>query len=369
MDEHALQKMKKLVRTHSLPLSIMGGVLFIGIVSGSLWYAFSGAGRQRQDTNSQTVSTSTDTGIGNVTSTVERMLDGVLVASGTEALHTFAIAIDGHVDARPVAGLSKANLVFNVPVEGGITRYLAVYDASSTVDMIGPVRSARPYCVELADGLGAVYGHVGGSPDALKDIKNAQDFRDLNEYFNAKYYWRSSKKLAPHNTYTRMDLLNEAFFENQWKPGSITPWKYKEEDSLDGSASTTLRGTQDGPALAYGLGYRVKWEYDREENRYIRKLGGSHQIDMDGSAILTKNVVVISMPATVLDEQGRLSMHTTGRGKAVLYRDGRTFEGVWRRSAGDSFLFETIEGSDIFFNRGTTWIEIVGDASVFSFHE
>lgn len=369
MDEPTFQKIKKITHKYSLPLSVIGGVVFIGIVSGSLWYAFSGAGRHTQYTGAQTVSTSTSNELENTTSTIARILDGVFVASGTEALPTFAIAIDGHVDARPTAGLSKANLVFNMPVEGGITRYLAVYDASSTVDMIGPVRSARPYCVELADALGSVYGHVGGSPDALKDIKNAKNFRDLNEYFNSKYYWRSNKKLAPHNTYTRIDILNEAFIENQWKPGNITSWKYKEDDTLDGTASTTVRGAQDGPVLAYGGAYRVKWEYDREENRYIRKLGGSHQIDADGSAILAKNIAVISMPAKVLDDQGRLSLQTIGRGKAVLYRDGRVFDGVWRRLAGRSFVFETIEGSDLLFNRGTTWIEIIGDASVFAFYE
>ena len=204
--------------------------------------------------------------------------------------------------------------------------------------------------------------------EALRDdIKNMPRFRDLNEYFNGKYYWRSDKRSAPHNAYTRMDLLNEAFAGKNWQAGNITSWQYKEDDTMDGAASTTARGKSDGPTLAYGPGYGVQWVYDREANQYARKVGGRRQADADGSPLLAKNVVVVSMPATVIDEKGRLNMPTTGRGKARLYRDGQVSDAVWRRHQGEALTFETVDGADLSFDRGTTWVEIVGDSAVFDF--
>ena len=121
----------------------------------------------------------------------------MLVSAEEANLQPYAVMIDNHPDARPSSGLAAANLVFEVPVEGGMTRYMAVFDATTTVDQIGPVRSARPYFVELADALGAVYAHVGGSPDGLNLITSLPKFRDLNEFWNGKYFWRSAKRDAP----------------------------------------------------------------------------------------------------------------------------------------------------------------------------
>ncbi len=363
MDGEEARNISKFISKYRLLFGLLGTLAFIGIVAGSLWYAFTGVGRRTQG-DLTVPGGDASAGTASSTGMVARHLDGVMVASGTEALPAFAIAIDGHAEARPTAGLARANLVFDVPVEGGITRYLAVYDASTTADQIGPVRSARPYCVELVEGLGAVYGHVGGSPEALEDIKKMPSFRDLNEYSNGQYYWRSTDRSAPHNAYTRMDQLNEAFAAKKWSVGSITPWQYKDDDTEDGAASTTPRGTSDGPSLAYGADYAVSWSYDRPNDQYTRHVGGKKQRDADGSYIIAKNIVVVAMPATVIDDKGRLNMPTTGRGKARLFRDGHVSDAVWRRHPGEGLTFESIDGADLFFDRGITWLEIVGDASV-----
>ncbi|HSD12679.1 MAG TPA: DUF3048 domain-containing protein, partial [Patescibacteria group bacterium] len=134
--------------------------------------------------------------------TKRRVIDGVAVPEDApDVTGYFAATIDNLSVARPQAGLTKASLVFEAPVEGGITRFLAVFPDDVTADRIGPVRSARPYFLDWASEFDAVYAHVGGSPEALEKIV-AYDMRDLNEFFAGKYFWRDENRDAPHNAYT-----------------------------------------------------------------------------------------------------------------------------------------------------------------------
>jgi hypothetical protein len=341
------------------------GVLLVLISLGLGYLAVSGKARRSSGAAPATSSTSSD--LPSVaTSSVARGLDGVLVAPEEARLPVYGIMVENHVDARPLSGPAAANVAIEAPVEGGITRFLLFFDATTTVDAIGPVRSARPYFVDFARGLGAIYGHVGGSPEALRRIQNLSEFRDLNEYFNGKFFWRSSKRSAPHNAFTRSDLLASAASFRGWETGAaFVSWKYKDEASLDGGTGTsTLRGFEDGPHIRYGGSYNVSWAYDRPTNAYTRLQAGKEQKDQDGSGVYAKNIVVMLTDGKVLDAEGRLEVRTTGKGKAVIYRDGMKTEGVWRRAEGEWLGFEGMDGSDILLNRGTTWIEVVIDPTM-----
>ena len=97
--------------------------------------------------------------------------------------------IDNFPEAKPAANLSLASLVWEAPVEAGLTRLLAAYPLSAELARIGPVRSARPYFLDWAKELNALYLHCGGSDQALADIKN-RDVFDLNEFYRGWYFWR-----------------------------------------------------------------------------------------------------------------------------------------------------------------------------------
>ncbi len=344
----------------SWPLLAVGAVLVLIVSVILFWFALTGAWR-----------TAASTGVGSrasevATSTVmvPRALDGVLVPAGESNLLPYVVMIDNHPDARPSSGLAAASLVFEVPVEGGMTRYMAVFDATTTVDQIGPIRSARPYFVELADAFGAVYAHVGGSPEAIDLIKSTSGFRNLDEMSNGKSFWRSSKRYPPHNAYTRTDLLHDAVTAKGWQPRTFMAWHFKDDDPLE-SASSTPRGRTAGPKISTGGVVDVVWTYDREQNTYARSLDGRPHVETDGTRVTAKNVVVLLTDSEIIDTEGRLKLRTTGRGSALLYRDGKKFSLTWRRSAGGTFQFETVDGSDALFARGTTWVEIVTSKSVF----
>lgn len=345
----------------SWPLIAVGAVFVLAACGILLWFAVSGKGRKTETPPPpppQEVATTTAV-------LVPRAIDGILVPPAEASLLPYAVMIDNHVDARPESGLAQANLVIEAPVEGGLTRYMAFFDATTTVDQIGPVRSARPYFVELADALGAVYTHVGGSPDALANIKADKTFKDLDEYFNGKYFWRSAKRYPPHNAYTRTDLLHSAAEAKGWTSSTFRPWRYADELPLENTSGTS-RGTTSGPVVKYGGSDDVAWTYDRELNAYGRKVGGYVESDLDGTAVRAKNVVVLLTDSKVLDDVGRLSVRTTGRGPAILFHDGQSHRLTWTRTTGGSFQFETLDGADATFVRGTTWIEIVTSPNVYA---
>ena len=120
----------------------------------------------------------------------------------------FLVMIDNMEDARPQSGLDKADVVFEIEAEGGITRYMALF-YNNGADKIGPCRSARYYFAELAKGLDAVYAHVGGSTDGYSTIRQLklQDIDGIRA--TAQQFWRSKDRKAPHNCYTSTDILVE----------------------------------------------------------------------------------------------------------------------------------------------------------------
>ncbi len=350
----------------SWPLLAFGAVLLIAVIVGLLWFAISGQGRKFTstalpvETSSTVVISATSTDI-----LVPRALDGIFVQPVNAELQPYAVMVENYIGARPLSGPAHANLAFEIPVEGGISRYLLVFDATTTIDAIGPVRSARPYFVDYADGLNAVYAHVGGSPQSLNEISNLAGFRDLNEFFNGKYFWRSANHTAPHNVFTRTDLLHEADASKRFRVGHFRSWHYKADEPLK-SPTSSVRGTENGPALNYGhsYSYSVAWTYKRSKNVYLRSEAGRLQKDRDGVQVQAKNIIVLHTNGSVIDSEGRLKIRTTGRGKATLYRDGRKFDVIWTRALGVHVQFEGLDGTDVYFDRGTTWIEVMLDGSV-----
>ncbi|MDD5438178.1 MAG: DUF3048 domain-containing protein, partial [Patescibacteria group bacterium] len=268
---------------------LAGGVVLILLVSYAL-FRFALSGHKSAEANGNaTTGTATTT----QTDLVGRKLDGVLVRPEDAELQSWAVMVEMHPDARPLSGIAKANLVFEAPVEGGITRLMAVFDATTTLPSVGPVRSARPYFVEWADGLNSVYAHVGGSPEALNRIMGLAGFRNLDEMANSKYFWRSKDRYAPHNVYTDRQYLLLAAQTKGWRTQPVTSWTY------DNSTSTT-QGNYRTVKIPYGGSYSVEWKYDPEQDLYTRYMGGKKFADADGSVIQTKNILVLVTEQQVL---------------------------------------------------------------------
>lgn len=115
-----------------------------------------------------------------------------------------AVMVDNEITARPFQkGLSLADTVYEAPTEGGITRFLAVFDGEKYPKKIGPIRSSRPYYVDIIREYSAVYAHVGGSAEALSRIRKEEIF-NADQFVLDKYFWRENvgKVALEHTMFT-----------------------------------------------------------------------------------------------------------------------------------------------------------------------
>ncbi len=285
---------------------------------------------------------------------ITRKIDGVLVSPEKANNFLFAIMIDNHYDARPPSGLAQAHLVFEAEVEGGITRIMGIFSSDQNITEIGPVRSARPYFVDWARELSALYTHVGGSPDALVKIKQDKIF-DINEFFNGKYFWRDHTRSRPHNVYTSIVNLDKYLNDKNADHNRFIPWTFKDDvDPINRPASSSL-------AINYRLQtHRVEWQYDRDNNNYQRYMAGEPHQDRSGNIITAKNIAVQVAEAFELDEKLRLEMNNIGNGKSLICMDGKCQTGTWQKKhPSDRTRFYAEDGREVKFNRGMTWVQVV----------
>lgn len=281
-------------------------------------------------------------------------LTGEPIATEVAKPQVFGVMIENSAEAWPLSGLEEAFLVIEAPVEAGIPRFLAFFDANQTVEKIGPVRSARPYYIDWAQEFGALYTHVGGSPAALEQIRNSGLF-DLNQFWNDKYFWRSPDRLAPHNVYTSSELLNRVLInQEESQKFDYGLWSFKDDAPVENSLDSDLSLYQDSSL------YQVYWQYNREENNYLRLQHNEEMKASDGDFIKANNVAVVYTTISIIDSIGRREIETVGQGEALVLQDGKQITAVWKKEAAEDRLrFYAEDGKEIKWNAGKTWIEVL----------
>lgn len=263
---------------------------------------------------------------------------------------TVAVSIDNAPEARPQSGLARADLVYEVVAEGGVTRYLAIF-GSQAPETIGPVRSVRPYFAVLAKEWNAVLGHCGGSTDGLAMIKQLKVI-DADDFGHGGLYWRSNARKMPHNLYGNVVTLREL-------APAQTPAPKKRYDFEDWAESPTP-----GIEVRYDKRYAVQYLY--MDNTYRRcVVDGSRepfvQTDLGtDEKIAVSNVIVQFAKTTVLDSELRVSIDLVGEGKAAYLLGGRYSEGTWKKAnTSEPTWFYTSAGEKIKLTAGQTWVQIV----------
>lgn len=293
---------------------------------------------------------------GIITEAQRSALGGEKIILGKDATSTplVAIIIDNFLDARPPMGLSKAIFVWEAPVEAGITRFLAVFSLNKEVEKIGPVRSLRPYYIDWAAEISAVIAHCGGSPEALKKAA-VLGIKHLDEYADGNTFWRTWKRLAPHNLLTSTDNLKTSFDERGYLPRDFGIWLLK-DDALraDRPESQEIEIDYNRPE------HLVLWKYDQRKNDYIRWQNGIIHKDESGDEIRAKNIAIQFAEIKILDEVGRREIKTIGEGVALVFFDGKKIESIWKKPSREerTRFYRKDTGAEIEFNAGITWIEV-----------
>lgn len=292
-----------------------------------------------------------------VPKTVASTLSGLQVDPSLNAGPVTGVMIENSQDARPQSGLSQASVVFEAIAEGGITRFLALFQDTAP-DNVGPIRSARPYYLQWALGFDAGYAHVGGSPEALASIKT-WGVRDLDQFYNSGSYHRVTSRIAPHNVYTSVSTLVDLEKSKGYTSSNYTGFPRKAEAPAKIPTAKTINISISGPI------YNVTYTYDPATNSYLRSEGGEAHIDANtNTQIKPKVVVAMVMPYSLEADGYHSSYNTIGSGTAYIYQDGLVTNGQWSKSGNASqFTFTDSSGTVIKFNPGQTWLTAVGKES------
>ncbi len=275
-----------------------------------------------------------------------------------------SIIIENFKKARPVSGLLQSRIVYEAPVEGDITRFLAIFKQDDLVKKIGPVRSARPYFLDWAKEYNALFVHAGGSPQALKSIKNGEySVKNLDEIGkNGNYFFRDYDKSKPHNLYTKKVLINN-FLKNKIQPlnKSIKGWYYKKSQPVK---NNNLLGVLKIP-------YRedAVWKYDKDLNKYFRYENGKPLKDAKNNQLHASTIIVQKTNIQTIDEVGRKSIKTQGNGDVIVFKNGEVVKGFWEKLKGDKRTrFYKKNGEEIVLSPGIVWVHIVSDNSEIDYY-
>ncbi|MDO8885572.1 DUF3048 domain-containing protein [Candidatus Oleimmundimicrobium sp.] len=280
-------------------------------------------------------------------------------------LRPLAVIIENHPAARPQSGLEDACIVYEVVAEGGITRFLAIY-THKNCNNIGPVRSVRKYFAEIAKGYDAMLAHCGGSPTGYLAIKELH-LADLDEFANSGAYRRVSSRKMPHNLYTSTKRLRERAEKKNFASNvSYESFKFKNDAPLEKRPEETYAIIDFSTPK-----FKVKYEYNRENNSYSRFMGGmQHKDSNSGKQLEAKNILVLITSIRVVDKIGRVDISTLGSGPAYAFLDGTVITGRWtRESLSNTIKFYDQSEKEIALNRGQTWIEIISPDKKVDFPE
>lgn len=288
-------------------------------------------------------------------------LTGIAVTKEQSELPVTGIMIENSPDARPQSGLNKAGVVFEAIAEGGITRFLTLFQEEQP-DYVGPVRSVRPYYVDWVQGFDAAIAHAGGSGEALAKIR-AEGVKDLDQFANGGAFKRVSNRYAPHNLYTNLADLTNLQRSKGWNKSTFTGFPRKAEQA---SSTPTARSVD---VKISGALYDVHYDYDTASNSYKRALAGKAHVDeRSKEQISPKVMVALVVPYGIHPDGVHSTYQTIGSGTAYIFQDGVVTEATWQKTSGKSQItFKDAAGKAIAFNAGQTWITATGLATNVSY--
>jgi hypothetical protein len=264
-----------------------------------------------------------------------------------------AVKIDNIVYARPQTGLTDADIIYVLPVEGGLSRFLAIF-SSRFPPVIGPVRSSRQDDIELLRQFGRpAFAFSGAQPQLLPVVERAR-IVDLYVGVRPAGYFRSSDRIAPYNlyAYTRT-LLSEA--KGASKAHSI--------GFTFGAAPSGGRWVGSETVSYPAASFRFSWSEPNQD--WLVWIDGARGETTEGRQLAPSTVVIqyTTVSTSPFKEEGLRPPYaqTVGSGTALVLRNGRAYMARWSRPNWDGgTTFTTLNGQPMNFARGQVWIVLVG---------
>ena len=278
-----------------------------------------------------------------------------------------AVIFNNLYQAMPQLGISQADIIYEIPAEGGITRMLGVFQTLKDVKTLGSVRSARPYFLEAALGHDAFLVHAGGSEDAYSnirswDVDNMDGVRGGND---AKIFWRDPDRKksmgSEHSLVTSGEKIQEYIDSTSWTKEHPADYTYDQKFAEDG---TPKDGTPAEYFELYFSHYKTgRFTYDGDSHQYKIVQYSQPYIDGNtGEQLRVNNVLVLETDVRRIsgDTEGRLKIQMTGTGEGTYFCGGSAIPIQWSKADRNSpFVYTKNDGTPLIMEQGTSYICIM----------
>lgn len=284
----------------------------------------------------------------------------------TNRQRPLAIMLNNIKQALPQQGNSQADIIYEALAEGGITRMLGVYQSVEGVGEIGSIRSSRPYYLDLALGLDAIYLHAGGSDEAYADIKSwgvtSLDFVRSTAY-NA-IFWRDAQRRKnnglEHSVLTSGEAILKNFpnysFRKDHEEGYSLPYTFAEDGApAEGESAMSITV----PFSNYKTGV---FTYDEASKKYLVEEYGAPYVDgNDGQQVSVTNVIAIRTSCKAIDDKGRMRIDLYGHsGDGWFACGGKIIPITWEKKDLNSPLtYAKTDGTPLVFGQGNSYVNII----------
>ena len=264
------------------------------------------------------------------------------------------VKIDNGSRARPQSGLNAADIVIEEEVEGGITRFAAVFHSTNAI--VGPIRSGRTTDIGIINGLGSPLLMYSGANAVTDSLLRAQSNVQNRNAGTSSGYWRSSYRSAPSNLYSDT--------APHWATAAGGPPPAQFAYRADGAGPGGVEDTS--LTVAYRAS-KAGWTWDG--SAWLRTQGGNAHMTAAGDQVSAANVVVIEadeVPSGMVDSSGANvpEFVFVGTGRATVFTAGHRIDGVWTKPTLRSVAtLTTPDGAVIELTPGRTWIELIGAGS------
>lgn len=279
-----------------------------------------------------------------------------------------AFMIDNVKGALPQSGISKASMYFEAPVEGSLTRMMAVFEDYSDLPRVGPLRSCRDYFVSMAAGLDELYVHYGQAAYALPYLESddVDNLSGLAWYTNSVFFRDNSFHSAPHNAYTNTEGLLKGIETLGYRIDHFDGYKQQYTFHWVGEQSM-LEDGQDAAFVA--TGYPInnpKFYYQPDSGLYLREQYGGPHVDVEnGEQIAVKNIIIEFQNYANYQDSQYLHFDTTAGGKGKYISNGKAIDITWERpSFYEPVKYKTLDGKDLVLNTGKTFVCLVQNEQI-----
>lgn len=273
----------------------------------------------------------------------------------------FMCIVENSRDARPQSGLSEADIIYETMAEGGIPRFLAIFNEKSP-QAIGPVRSVRPYFINISREYSLPFAHCGGSQEALSTISNDNSLNSINEIKNGSAFWRDNSRKAPHNLYTSADNIRNFIEENNLS--------YSKEDILNFEDNALLSSNNYSSNINLNLSNYYNTSYKYVDGFYEKYMDDKLSIDKNTEEPLKfKNIIIQITDMKLQEDNIHIDVDLVGEGEGYILTNGKIEKINWSKDSLNSKTNLNYEDeSEVILSRGNTIWHIADQSSDISFN-